>query len=45
MQADGEESCGLGIIVGVIKVCKPWNWDVRREIRPDDRKSVPLVDS
>jgi hypothetical protein len=45
VQVDGEEGCGLGIVVGVINDCEPGNWVVRREIRANHRKSVPLVDS
>jgi hypothetical protein len=40
VQVDGEEGCGLGIVVGVIIDYEPRNWVVRREIRANHRKSV-----
>jgi len=45
VQDDGEEACGLEIVVGVINNFQPRYWVVRREIAVDHRKSVPIVDS
>jgi hypothetical protein len=45
VQDDGEEACGLEIVVGVINNCQPRNWVVIREIAADHKKSVPIVDS
>jgi hypothetical protein len=45
VQDNGEDDYGFGIVVGVFNDYEAENWAMRREIRANDRNSVPLVNS